>query len=506
MTAAVALLYVALLIGKLAAAGRDLFGDEAFYWMCAQRLDVAFADHPFMTALLARGGVELLGPSPLGLRIAFIACGALLPALVWLLARPVVGARDAWCAAGLSLCAPATAHLGVIAIPDVPLMLFGALALLGFERATRTGAAGAWLVAGLGCALALSTHYRGVLFPCAFGCFLVGTRAGRARLRTGRAWAALGVALLGLLPVVLYNVRLDWAPLKYQGAERHSGGFDLEGLLEHLPAQAAVVTPALYVACLAALVSLLRRWRRGDERAAVFAIFALAHLGLFLVTSPIADSEHATVHWPAPGYLPLLVFVPGVVRDWVARAADAAARRRRRIGAALVPGIGLVGLAFVFVEWSTGWPGYGPLHRPFAGWADAVAATERHLDETPPGPDGKVLVVADDYLLAGNLEMRLGDRVEVFVLDHPKNVAHGRQKQYALWRLDEAGLRARRAGRDALLVFDRDQGRSRTWDEWRAHGDAMFARAVELEAVYAEGKRPERPRFFVVRGEGVRGE
>lgn len=499
MTRAIVVLFVVLLVAKLGAAGRDLFGDEAFYWMCGERLDIAFADHPFMTALLVRGGSDIAGATPFGMRLLFIVCGALLPLLVWLLARQLVGRRDAWLAAGLSLCTPVTAHLGVVAIPDVPLMVFAAIALLGFERATRSDSGVAWLVAGLGCALALSTHLRGVLLPFAFGCYLVLTRAGRANLGSWKAWGALVVAGAGLLPVILYNVRLDWAPLKYQGADRH-GGVDVDGLLVHLPAQAAVVTPLLYIACICALVSLLRRWRAGDDRAALCAIFALSHLGVFFLTSPVADSSHATVHWPAPGYLPLLVFVPGLLRDWVARVAPES-RRGRRVMAALVPAVGLAGILYVFLEWSTGWPGYGPLHRPFAGWKDAVAATARHLGEIPPGPDGRVLVVADDYLLAGNLEMRLGPEIEVFVLDHPKNIEHGRQSQFAIWRLDEAGLSERRAGRDALLVFDRDQSRNSAWDEWRAHGESLFAGTEWLESVYSNGgRRPEKPRFVLVKG------
>ena len=314
-----------------------------------------------------------------------------------------------------------------------------------------------------------------------------------------RTWTALIVTLAGLTPVLLYNVRLDWAPLKYQGAERHGGGFDFEALLEHLPSQAAVLTPFLYVACLAVLVALIRRWRAGDETAGFCAFFSLAHLGTFLIASPVADSAHATVHWPAPGYLPLLAFVPGVVREWITRSPS----RGRRTVAVLVPAIGLVGVLYVFLEWSTGVPGYGPLHRPFAGWSEAVEATETRLELIAPDDDGKVLVVADNYLLAGNLEMRLGDRVEIYLLDHPKNIAHGRQRQYEVWELDEAGLAANRGGRDALLVLDRDQSRSSAWDEWIAYADARFESVDALDELTTDGKRPDEPRFFLRHARGV---
>ena len=63
---------------RFAVASRlELFGDEAFYFLCSRRLDLAYADHPFMTALWVRGGTLLLGPTPLGVRLLFLVSGLL---------------------------------------------------------------------------------------------------------------------------------------------------------------------------------------------------------------------------------------------------------------------------------------------------------------------------------------------------------------------------------------------------------------------------------------------
>jgi hypothetical protein len=71
---AIAILFVALVAARVVVASSlDLFSDEAFYWLCAQRPALAYADHPFMTAMLVRLGTALLGDTVLGARLAFLA-------------------------------------------------------------------------------------------------------------------------------------------------------------------------------------------------------------------------------------------------------------------------------------------------------------------------------------------------------------------------------------------------------------------------------------------------
>lgn len=500
-----ALGFLLLTAAKIATAARlDLFGDEAFYFLCSQRLDVAFSDHPFMTALLVRGGAELLPGSTLGVRLMFLALGALFPLLVHRLALPLVGAAGARAAAGFALLAPATAWLGVLALPDVPQMTFAALALLAFERATRTRALGAWLAAGIACALGLATHYRFALVVLALFLYLVATRRGRAQWRTAGPFVALPLVLLGLLPVLLFNLRLDFAPLKFQGVERHQGGFDFEALLLHLPLQAAAVTPLLYAALLGAGWSLLRRARAGDDRAQLLALFAAVHLGTYFATSPFADSDHATIHWPAPGYIPLLVALPAWLAEFAARRATPA---RRALAARLPGAVAGVALGLVLLETATGLFGFQPLRRPFAGWEEMGRAAAEHLAVLPRAAGARPIAIGDNYIVAGNLQFELGAAglgADVYALRHPKNAEHGRQLQFDLWRRGEAGL-AERAGEDALVVVERNAVRSRAWDAWQEHLAGLFERlepAGELEV--PTGARGKSRQFLFYVGRGIR--
>jgi hypothetical protein len=508
--AAVAFFAFLVLARALAAEKLGLFGDEAFYFQCARRLALAYSDHPFMTAAWVRGGLELFGPTTFGTRFVFQLAGALFPFLVFWLARPHVATRrDALLAAAASLVVPATAWLGVIAIPDAPLLTFAILALGFFDRAQRAERPFVpYVLAGLATAAGLATHLRFVLVPFAFFVWLLATRRGRSEWRRAPLYVYAALALTGFLPVLLFNAALDFAPLRFQGQERHEGGASFEGFLEHVPLQMAATTPLLYVALIATLVLLVRRARRGDAGAALFSIFSLAHLLVFFLTSPIADTEHATIHWPAAGYLPLLVFLPGTLADFVA----ARPTRLRKNLAIAAPALGALVLVLCFLDLAFGAIGFPPLQRPFAGFEEPAARVasllEEHRDELGEPP----IVIADHYVLAGNLEQRLVERgvdCEIYVFDHLRNREHGRALQYELWERDEDSLARNGQGRNVVVVAERNQSRSsrdrpQSWHTWEPRIRSFFASYLELEPLVVRiGGGKERDFRFAI-GRDVR--
>ncbi|MEM7581901.1 MAG: glycosyltransferase family 39 protein [Acidobacteriota bacterium] len=469
------------------------FGDEAFYWQCSQRLALAYTDHPPMTALLVRLGSEVLGDTALGIRLLFLLCGVAFPVAVFWLAQPLVGQRDAWLAAGTTLILPAVAHLGLLAIPDVPMLLLTALFLGAFERATSTSRLRWWMASGLFGGLGLVTHYRFVLAPLAALVYLVVTRRGRSHFRGPNVcWMLAGWAF-GTIPAILYNVRNAFTPLRYYLTDRHGAQVDVNAPLEHLAGQALLVTPLLYVALLATLASLVRRWRAGEDRAALLSLFAVVPLTVFLIASPFERSGVATVHWPVPGYLALLPMLPGVLREF----ASGGAAWRRWVACA-APALAAALMTLVLVELGTGWLRLPGVREPFLGFEEVVEQTQQTLDELSPDHDGRWLVVADNYKLGGLLELALHRSAEVFVLDHRKNRQHGRAPQLAIWGVDETGLR-RRNEQEAVVVIEVSQIRSNQHDAWVAHAGSFFSsfeRIGELRVRSSGKRKPEKVYWF----------
>lgn len=495
MKRVVVVLALALLIAKSVAAARlGLFGDEAFYWQCAQRLDWAYADHPFMTAALVRIGTTLFGDTTFGVRFAFLVLGAAMPWLLWRLARPLVGERDGVAAVGIGLVSLGLTFHGVLAIPDTPLQVFTLAGLVAAHAAVRNGTKSAWMLAGACGALALTTHLRAVLFPAALGLYLVATRDGRAQLRTAAPWLGLLTLLPGFLPVLIHNMQLDWEPLRYQGQGRHGEGFAWSGLLEHVLGQIAVTSGLLWFGYLGAFVVAARRARAGDATAALGLAFVVTHIGPFLVLSPITDREHTTVLWTAVGFLALVPWVVPALRAFAAAGAGVG----RRIAALAMPGCAALVVVVAMVELATHALGIDAFADPFAGWDETAAATRQRLLAAPAG--GRPVVVADHYKLGAQLEFYLHDEADVFVLDHPKNREHGRQSQYALWQRGEAGL-ARRAGEDAVLVWERSETSSKDRKHRRRSILAWFDSTIELgELVQENGDSRRQFKFFAGRG------
>ncbi|MYC59153.1 MAG: glycosyltransferase family 39 protein, partial [Gammaproteobacteria bacterium] len=219
-----------LLIVKVWLASRlDLYSDEIFYWLASTMPAPAYSDLPFVTALLAGLGSALDPGNPLATRALFLAGGSCLPAVVYWVSLPFAGRRDALQAALLSICIPLGGFLGLLAVPDVPMLLCGLIGLGFLDRALRTDGIGHWLAAGAFMALGLCTHYRFVLFPAAAMLHLLLHR--RDVWRNGGFLLAAGIAAIGLFPILWANLPGNMGSASFYFVERHPWQFNAEGLL-----------------------------------------------------------------------------------------------------------------------------------------------------------------------------------------------------------------------------------------------------------------------------------
>lgn len=198
--------------------------DEIYYWCWARELQPSYFDHPPMVALLIRTSTDLFGDSITAIRLpACIASAVVLGVIGWL-TRP----RHLLVWAALM---PVYTLGAVLVTPDTPLLLFWALYLAWLtavhQRLTPTAADGTpaepgrvplwlWLIGGLvlGCS-GLGKYTAVLAVPAGFVSFAM------ARGVPLRHWLP-GYVLHGLiagavtLPVFLFNIEHDFAPMRYQ--------------------------------------------------------------------------------------------------------------------------------------------------------------------------------------------------------------------------------------------------------------------------------------------------
>jgi hypothetical protein len=438
------------LLGKMLLIGKvELFQDEVFYWQESRRLDIAYSDMPFMTAWLIHLGTGLLGNTTAGVRLVYLVLGSAVPLLMYWLARPVVDRDNAFYAAGLCLVLPLLGSMGAIAAPDVALIVFNLLALGWFERATRTGSLHYWLLTGLGMALAFATHYRFLPFVAAGAFYLLFTENGR------------GCLLIGLLPLLYFNLGHDNIAINYHFVERHPWEFKPRGLLFTLE-QALLVTPLLFGFLIVTFTRLYRSASEGNDRAMLFVTFAATQAGVYFILSPFMDQSRVSFHWPLSGYLPLLMYMPGLLQSFVSAGSSSPGKRAgRKILVTATLGLAFCASATLLVAhvlqgyYHTLHPqlgrGFIAANSNFAGWHAMAKKVETLLDSKPL-PSRPDMLVGDNYVVASQLEFYLGDDFDTFTLDRDKPLKDGRALQLRLWDMDHEGMR-KRVGENALAVL-----------------------------------------------------
>jgi 4-amino-4-deoxy-L-arabinose transferase-like glycosyltransferase len=461
---------VMLVVRLTLAGGLSPFGDEAWYWQESRALDWSYSDLPPATAGLIRLGEALFGHGVLPMRAPFLLLGALLPLLLVRTGRRVFGEARGWQTGLLGLAMPLSGTLGILALPDVPLTVCSALALDALEKAVRTRRLGAWVVLGLALAGAWLCHYRAAVLLFAGVAFLLVTARGRQLWREPGLWLALGISVAGLLPLLAFNVAHDWAALRFQLIERNPWSFHADALVQPFE-QALACTPLFYLLLLWAAWRCARRASEGAPWDWL-AVCAVVPITAFFVVGCFADDTRFRVHWPLPGYLPLLIALPKLLAQSSWRrgilVATFALMILGQIAACIYLGIAAT------ANGATALAGIKAFPEHFVGWSEAVSRTRTLLQE--PQFRNAVLV-ADNFMLAAELDFGLDGARTVYVLDHPINAKHGRTAQLHLWGRDEAGLAAL-GHHDVLLVAEPTARRERERAGWM---QSLCTRIAELQ-------------------------
>lgn len=483
--------FVLLAVKLVLAAHLSPFGDEAWYWQESRHLAWGYSDLPPATAWLIRLGDTLFGHGELAMRAPFIALGALLPLLMVRLGRRLFDATAGWCAGLLTMALPLLGTLGLFALPDVPLTFAGVLALDAFERAARDSRRRDWILLGAALALAWLSHYRAAMLLLAGLAFLCLTERGRRLWSRPGLWLALAIACLGLVPILVFNAQHHWVALDFQLLQRNPWRFHADALVQPLE-QMLVCTPLFYLLLLWTIWHALRRVPCGAPWD-LFAVTALVPIVGYLVLGCFADDTRFRVHWPLPGYLPLLLLMPVLLREHATTA-------WRRIGVVAALVLLIIGEAVVFAYFTLAavpdaaavLRGTKAFPQQFVGWRDVAARTRRLIDQ--PAYANRVLV-AGNFMLAAELEFAFDGSREVYTLDHPINAKHGRAPQLRLWRRDEAGLREREAGKPVLLVVEPTARRERARATWMNSLCTRIADLTPVDKLQAFDGR-ERYRWF----------
>lgn len=415
-----ALLVAAFLLLRLAlAAVIPMSIDEAYAVVVSRSHSLSYFDHPPLGFALARLMADVTGcECRFAVRLPYVLLGSLSALLLFDLTRQAYGALAAfWAVAWYSVAPFFLISAGHFVVPDGPLDFFLLASawfvvpmLLGGETRHPLSR---WIAAGLALGLALMSKYQAGLFAISAILVLVLTKPGRTQLRTAGPWVAAAIAALGLLPVLIWNMRHGWISLAFQSGR----GMATEGHLLHpanfgltLFGQVAYIWPPIW------LIAMICLWRAARSPATPADRFFLliAALPVVFFDAIALVSSHSLPHWSMSGFL----FAFPLVGQWCS---DFSQRHSRwlnislAIAAAVVP---LLAIGFA-VQATT-----GAFTRPFFDRAPKFDVNWQIVDwsaltgmlEASQIKDPGAFAVAPNWMQGARVGHALGPDVPIEVL------------------------------------------------------------------------------------------
>ncbi len=296
-----------------------LTGDEAYHWEWSRNLAGGYYDHPPMTAYVIRCTTALLGStSEAGVRLGAVLLLGGAAVAVYVLAR--IMARDSgiscegsekagWTAGLLAVTVPMFAGMGVYMSTDPPVIFFCSLSILCSYVAMTRGGWLPWIGVGLAIGLSLLSKFLCLFTFGGMFLFLIISRKDWKWFIKPQPYVAALVALLVFSPFLLWNYANDWATFKFNLVTRQSeNAFAPKYFPEFIGSQMLAVGPVFFVLAVGGMLSAWKGWRKEGDRAYLYLLSTCGvPLAYFLFTS---FRRRVGLHWPACGWLPLLVLLP----------------------------------------------------------------------------------------------------------------------------------------------------------------------------------------------------
>lgn len=283
--------------------------NESYYWTWAKHLDWSYFDHPPAVAWMIALTTGIGGDSVFFLRIGTVILFAFSCLFIYLLALEITESpKTAFFSVLLANVIPLYFLSGILTVPDAPLIFFWLIYLHLLFKLTQRVRRRHWFFMGIVLGLALLSKYFAVLLVPSTLLFLISDSRLRRYLRTPFPYATFLLAGFVASPILIWNVREDWASFVFQLSSRHEDGFVWRNVWNLIGGQMGVMTPLLFILLIWTLfIGIRRGYKSGDEDVRwKFLVFTSAPTLLFFFVVMALTSE-AEPHWPGLGYLPLLI-------------------------------------------------------------------------------------------------------------------------------------------------------------------------------------------------------
>ncbi len=244
----------------LLAAGLPPGFDEAYYYLYTRHLDWSYFDHPLLVAVTTGLGPWLLGDvSGFSIRLGSVLLYTGTLGLLYLTGRQLFSVRAGMLTVAIASLIPIfQVGFGVLTLPDSPLMFFwtATLYVASCEFFPQTNQADQrhpdyqptprLALLGLCVGLACLGKYHGLALGFGLVGFCLTQSQYRRALISPWALASVGLFLLAISPILLWNAQYDWVSLRFQsGRAVPDRGYSVLDLLVTVLVGTAYLFPSL---------------------------------------------------------------------------------------------------------------------------------------------------------------------------------------------------------------------------------------------------------------------
>ena len=310
---ALLLLRAFVLVFFVSKSGIGLGPDEAQYWTWSQLLDFGYYSKPPGIAWQIWLGTSLLGNTEWGVRLGSLVMGSLLPFAVYGIARASQLTRLAafWAAVVMAF-SPMGVIASLLAITDVGLVLCWACVCWLISRALSKDKPLPFTAIGL--FIAVGALFKWLIFVFWIG-IVVLMIARREKRIISLFWGFI-VSLLGLLPSVIWNMNHEWATFKHVEAtiinksivEPGTTGLMEGNFLDFLGAQAALLSPIVFIILIFSSIALIRRWQQVPVAVRFQGVWSLCLIIVYLGLAVFKKLQGNWVDYAYPGACVLIAW------------------------------------------------------------------------------------------------------------------------------------------------------------------------------------------------------
>lgn len=310
------LLVISLVIRGLLAGFFELGNDEVYYWTYARYPDWSHFDHPGMVGWIMQAfSLNLLLDSEFFLRLSSLIFMTIDTFLFYLIGKELKNRLTGLYSALLYTATPYGFIItGVFILPDTPLMLFSLLALYLFIKYFKSNPRRYLylILGGLCTGLAMLSKYSGAFLLLGMGLYILIFQ--RQELRNKFLYLSVFLALICLLPILIWNIQNDFISFSFHGdrvswfGKPHFEYFGREIFGEFL-----YNNPIVYILIIVAMVAFFKhRLNSEKESSRLLLLTSLPLIGLFIYFS---FTRPTLPHWSAPGISFLIPFAAAFLEE-----------------------------------------------------------------------------------------------------------------------------------------------------------------------------------------------